>query len=68
MYLIQIFGLDLIMIRFYIINPHAEMCVGFLASAASTLAQRVSEQTNSITRIYAGYNINPLSVDPAKNG
>lgn len=67
MYLIQIFGLDLITIRFYIINP-MQKCVGFLASAASTLAQRVSEHTNSITRIYAGYNINPLSVDPAKNG
>ena len=44
------------------------MCVGFLPLLTHTLPQRVGEHTNSVTRDYAGYNINPLSVDPADNG
>lgn len=35
-----------------------QKCVGFYATDTPTLAQRVSEQTNSGIRIYAGYNIN----------
>lgn len=67
MYLIQIFGLDLITIRFYLFKPACRNVCGFFATATHTLPQRVGAQTISGIRVYAGYNNNPLSVDPANN-
>ena len=44
------------------------MCVGFCPCWRVRSLNALARQTNSVTRIYAGYNINPLSVDPAENG
>lgn len=49
------------------IKPTCRNVCGFFATATHTLPQRVGAQTISGIRIYAGYNNNPLSVDPAKN-
>ena len=49
------------------IKPTCRDVCGFFATATRTLPQRVGAQTISGIRVYAGYNNNPLSVDPANN-
>lgn len=62
MYLTQIFGQDLNQFK-----PTCRNVCGFFATATHTLPQRVGAQTISGIRVYAGYNNNPLFVDPANN-
>lgn len=49
------------------IKPTCRNVCGFFATATHTLPQRVGAQTISGIRVYAGYNNNPLSADPANN-
>ena len=63
MYLIRTSGQDLSLFK-----PTCRNVCGFFATATHTLPQRVGAQTISGIRVYAGYNNNPLSADPANNG